>query len=182
MEAPTARLISKIYTLDNIAAKNLLMQYEWMIKWVQWALDEIGDDDFEESAYEGGNSAVWLLGHLIVSDDDFSLYMGTGDRLYPEYVSMFGTNTKPVPIDEYPSINELKVAWKKVCEKNMEVYKSFTDEVLLEKHNRINEEGEDFIKTKGEVAGVWQLHQAYHAGQIGQIASRLKKEKVKLTA
>ncbi len=162
--------------MDNIAAKNLLTQYEWMIKWVQRALDEIEIDDYDRTAFDGGNTVVWLLGHLIVSDDDFSLYMGTGDRLYPEYVSMFGTNSKPGHIEEYPPVNDLKEAWKKVCEKNMQIYKSFTDEVLMEKHNRINEEGEDFIKTKGEVAGVWQLHQVYHAGQIAQIASRLKKE------
>ncbi len=163
--------------MNNPVSEHLLMQWKWMLQWMDWVFQELSDEDFKEAVFDGGNTGIWILGHLIVSDDDLSLYFGKGTYLYPEYIDLFKSGTKPKPASEYPSIPELKEAWKRVCDKNEALYKEMNDEELNEPHALFKDGENNFVKTKGETASVWQLHQLYHAGQLGVLASRIKKQK-----
>ena len=152
-----------------------------MLKWVNGPLNSLTDEDLSITVTDGGNTGISVLGHIIVSDDDFSLYMGKGDFIYPGYRDFFASGSVQRLVDEYPDVKELRDAWVKVCDKNRKIYESFTDEELNQPHARIKgvdgEEGEDFVKTKAEVAAVWQFHQVYHAGQLGALQAKIKKQK-----
>ena len=161
--------------MSNPVAKHLMMQWEWMLNWVNGSLDDLSDKDLETNIYDTGNTGIWILGHLIVSDDDFSLYVDRGDFIFPQYREYFASGSVQRSINEYPAVPELRDAWAKVAEKNRKIYSSFTDEELTKPHARINEKGQDFVKTRGEVAAVWQFHQVYHAGQLGVLLSKIKK-------
>ncbi|MCB0725766.1 MAG: DinB family protein [Ignavibacteriae bacterium] len=163
--------------MENPVAKHLMMQWEWMLNWVNGPLGSLSDEDLLNTITESGNSGIWILGHLVISDDDFSLYMGKGDFIYPGYREYFASGSVQRPVNDYPPVKELREAWINVCEKNRTIYLSLTDEELEQPHARINVEGEDFVKTKAEVAGVWQFHQVYHAGQLGVLLSKIRKQK-----
>ncbi|CAF4558242.1 unnamed protein product [Rotaria sp. Silwood1] len=80
----------KNLTMDNPVSKYLAQQYEAMVEWVNGTVNSLSDEDLKMEVSLGKNHGIWLLGHLVVADDDFSLYMGKGELLYPEIYETFG--------------------------------------------------------------------------------------------
>ena len=160
-------------TITDVFAK----QYDVMVEWVNGVLSGLADEDFNLELAPGKNNGVWILGHLIVCDDDFSEYMGKDEILYPQYIELFGQHTKVQSPEKYPSVKELRESWKKVCEKNVKVYKQITDEELKEDHALVKNAEDDYFKTKENIIMHWQLHEMYHAGQLAVILSICGKSK-----
>ena len=163
--------------MENPVSKKFMQQYELMVGWINETMKGLSDDDFKQELSPGKNHGVWLLGHMIVCDDDFSLYMGKGNLLYPEYAEIFGQGGKIQPAENYPSVAELRNCWTKVCEKNMKIYPELKDSEFDEPHALVKDPETDFFKTKGRVIMAWQLHQMYHDGQLGVLLSRAGKSK-----
>lgn len=158
--------------MENPICNSYFRQWKMLIKdWVNLTLSLIKEEDLKLEVSPGKNHGVFILGHLVTSDDDFSVYMGKGDLLFPDYQKMFGTGAKLLPPDQYPTATEILEKWKAVCEKNEKIYKEFKDSELSEYHALCNDPGKDFFKTKERVIQAWQLHLAYHAGQLGIIES-----------
>ena len=164
-------------TSSNRTVQKFHEQWKDMRDWVNGVIEPLSDEEFKTELSPDKSTGVWILGHLVVCDDDFSLYMGRGELLYPGYIEKFGQGTKPIPADEYPSVKELKDAWGKVCEKNDMVYGDLKDSELDEYHALVKNPEEDYFKTKFRIITHWQLHQMYHAGQLGVILSRVGKAK-----
>ncbi len=163
--------------MNNILSKQFQRQYEMMVEWVNGTIDPLTDDEFKMEIYPGKNHGVWLLGHLVTSDDDFSMFMGKGEVMFPEYYEVFGQGSKLLPPEEYPPVSELRSAWKKVCEKNRKIYSELTDDELQLPHALVKNIDKDYFKTKERVIMAWHLHQLYHAGQLGIIISQAGKSK-----
>jgi uncharacterized damage-inducible protein DinB len=163
--------------MDNIIAKKFFQQYEMMVGWINETMGGLSDEDFKTELSPGKNHGVWILGHMIVCDDDFSLYMGKGELLYPEFAETFGQSSKILPVEDYPPVAELKGWWNKVCLKNKKIYSELKDSEFDEPHALVTDFEKDFFKTKGRVVMAWQLHQMYHNGQLGVILSRAGKSK-----
>lgn len=147
--------------------------------WIGGWLNSLTDENLKTEVAPGQNHGVYILGHLIVSDDDFSGYMGKGDYLYPDYRKMFGQNSKCLSPENYPPVPELREAWRKVCEKNQKIYEELTDEELEQYHAIPQDPAHpenDYFRTKARIIMAWQLHQAYHVGQLGVIHSKLNKK------
>jgi len=166
--------------MENQIVKRFAEQYENMAEWVGMNIEPLNDDEYKWELSPGKNHGVWLLGHLITSDDDFSLFMGRGEMLYPEYPAIFGEGSKLQSVDNYPSVAVLKEQWKNVVEKNKKVYADLKDAELDERHGMIKDYEDykkDSFKTKMSVIMHWQLHQMYHAGQLGILVSRAGKSR-----
>ncbi len=163
--------------MENIISKKYLQQYELMVGWINETLSGLSDEDFKTELSPGKNHGVWILGHLIVSDDDFSLYMGKGDLLYPELAEVFGQGSKIQSPENYPSVGDLKARWDRVYLKNKKIYSELIDSEFDEAHALVKDPESDFFKTKGRVIMAWQLHQMYHNGQLGVILSKKGKSK-----
>jgi uncharacterized damage-inducible protein DinB len=165
--------------MENRASKHFYEQWQMLVRdWIGGWLNSLSDEDLKTEISPGKNNGVYILGHLIVSDDDFSKYMGKGGYLFPEYRKMFGQNSKCLPPENYPPVSELRVAWKKVCDKNRKIYEELTDEELEQPHALIEDPAhpeKDYFRTKGRIIMAWQLHQAYHVGQLGVIHAKLNK-------
>lgn len=161
--------------MDNPVSKYLAAQYDSMVNWVNGNIDPLTDDELKMELSPGKNHGIWILGHLIVSDDDFSLYMGKGDLLFPEYYEIFGAKSKLQPVESYAPASLLRKQWKEVIEKNKKIYAELTDEELKLPHAKVDEFENDFFKTKENIAKFWQLHQMYHAGQLSILVSRAGK-------
>ncbi len=163
--------------MDNPVSKHLADQFEAMVDWVNGSINPLTNEDLKMELSPGKNHGIWLLGHLVVCDDDFSLYMGKGELLYPEIYEIFGYGSKPLPPEEYWPAEKLRECWKKVCEKNRKIYSELTDAELKEQHAKVEDIEKDYFKTKERICTYWQLHQMYHAGQLGILVSRAGKSK-----
>lgn len=163
--------------MENILSKQFEKQYDMMLEWVDGFLNSLSDDDFKTELAPGKNHGVWLFGHIIVCDDDFSVYMGKGELLYPEIAEVFAQGSKLMPVEKYPPVKELKDQWKKVCEKNKKIYSELIDKELSEPHAMVKDFETDYFKTKERVVIAWQFHQVYHAGQLGVLVSKAGKNR-----
>ncbi len=163
--------------MENVLVQQYLKQYRMMLEWVDGQLNALSDEEYNLELSPGKNTGIWILGHLVVSDDDFSVFLGKGELLFPEYTEVFGQGSKLQKAEIYPSVSKLKEAWKKVSEKNLEIYSGLTDKELNEPHSMVKNYETDYFKTKDKVIMAWHLHQAYHAGQIAILVSRVGKNK-----
>jgi hypothetical protein len=161
--------------MSNKTAKQFAAQFDAMADWVSGNIDPLTDEELKMEIAPGKNHGVWLLGHLITSDDDFSVYMGKSPLLYPEYYKLFGQGSKLQPVENYPSIPLLREQWKNVVEKNKKIYAELTDEELEEFHAKAKDPEKDYFKTKQRIVIFWQLHQMYHAGQLGVLVTKAGK-------
>ncbi len=151
--------------------KFISAQYDMVIEWMTGIVEAFSDDDFRLELAPGKNHALWILGHLVTSDDDLSVYLGKGELLFPAYSEVFSQGKKLIPFEQCPPPQELKEALRKVFEKNKAIFASLSSEELSEPHALIGDQENDYFKTKGRVVSAWHLHQLYHTGQLGAILS-----------
>jgi uncharacterized damage-inducible protein DinB len=161
--------------MENEISKYLLNQFTEMSEWVNMYIEPLSDDELKMEFSEGKSHGVWILGHLIKYEDDFSVYMGKDDLLYPEYDELFKTGSKLLPVENYPPIQLLRKQWKEVIEKNKKIYSQLTDEELKSAHGKMEDPEKDFFKTKERVAMFWHLHAMYHAGQFSVLIAKAGK-------
>jgi uncharacterized damage-inducible protein DinB len=151
--------------------KFISAQYDMVTDWMMGIINNFTDDELKLEIAPGKNYALWIVCHLVASDDDFSMFMGRGGLLYPEYAELFSQGKKLIPFEQCPSPKDVRNALEKVIEKNKLVYSSLNDEELNEPHALMNDPENDFFKTKARVIMAWQLHQVYHTGQLASILS-----------
>lgn len=163
--------------MENPLSKKFAEQFELTVWWINDTLSRLSDNDFNLELFPGKNHGVWILGHLVVSDDDFSKFMGRGELLFPEYSEIFRQGSKVLPVENYPSVSELKKCWDDVCQKNRKIYLDLKDFEFDEPHAMLEDAEKDFFKTKGKVIMTWQLHQMYHNGQLAALLSKAGKSK-----
>lgn len=147
----------------------------WRVKneWVDYALGRVSDENLAREVAPGRNHGVWILGHLIASDDDLAMYLGRGGRRFPEYEALFQTRSVLRPVSEYPAPERLRREWKELCEANERLFAELTDAELDEPHALIGENpDDDYFKTKRECVLNWAAHQLYHAGQLVLLVPR----------
>lgn len=134
------------------------------------------DDYYLNSVAPERNRAIYLLGHLIVANDNLIPLLGFGDKLFPQLEEAFWFNPDR-KIALIPSISELKNNWEKLNESLAAHFNAMETNQWFERHTKVSEE--DFILDKkrnklnaflGRVT-----HQNYH---IGQLALLHKKEAI----
>lgn len=162
--------------MENNTSAKFREQYIMMIEWLNNYINTLLDEEFRLEISPGKNHGVWILGHLISSDDDFSVYMGKGELLFPEYQKLFGQGSRLQPPESYPPVSELKNKWNMLFEKNKKIYSELKDHELDEIPENADENFTGYFKTKGIVVMAWNLHQMYHGGQLGVLAVKAGKK------
>src|ERR1700752_203761 len=107
-----------------------------MRDWVNMYLDELSDEELNTDIIPGKNHGVWILGHLVASDDTLTEYLGCGPGLFAE-TQRFAQSTALIPVEECPAPSVLRNQWKKVCEKNDAAYRQLLDDDLDQPHAMI---------------------------------------------
>src|SRR5579872_2714595 len=134
----------------------LRLQRKTMVDWVDMYVDAITDDELRMEIVSGRNNGVWILGHLIASDDDLSLYINKQPMLFPELQPLFKQGSTVQNPDQYPPVPELRQKWIAVCEKNEDLFNGLSDDMLDEYHEMIKgDPSEDYFKTKEVVIINW---------------------------
>jgi uncharacterized damage-inducible protein DinB len=164
--------------MENKITGRYLTMFRQMRDWCNGNIDTLSDEELAQEVVPGKNHGVWLLGHLVVCEDDLSLYLGKGDVLFPKSRDLFSQGMKVIPVSECPPASELRRQWKEVCIKNEKIYTELRDEELDEPHCQIEGDiKDDYFKTKGNVVNMWILHTMYHCGQLGLLVSKCGKSK-----
>lgn len=149
-----------------------------MANWTSGNIKTLSDEDLKKSYAEGKNHGVWILGHLIESEDELSKFLGKADMLFPEYEETFGQGSTLEKVENYPFISKLREQWSIVLEKNKGVLSNMLDSELDEPHCMpMDSSLSDFFKTKGRCMMIWILHQMYHTGQLAILVSLAGKSK-----
>lgn len=160
--------------MGNSIAKQFFEQWKAMVEWVNENLELLTDEELQAELSPGKNHGVWLLGHIIESEDNLSVYLGKAPRLYPEYEAIFGQRSKLLPVGEYPLVALLRSQWVGVVAKNETILSQMPDAEWNEPHAKLQpgEEETDYFATKGRCIMIWILHQNYHNGQLSLLVSK----------
>ncbi len=144
-----------------------------MISWASGYIDRLADEDFTSELAPGRNHGVWVLGHLIESEDELSKFLGKGEMLFPEYEETFGMKSKLLPPSEYAPVATLREQWKQVVAKNDAMFRNLKDAEWDEPHALVKGNvKDDFYGTKGRCVYLWNLHQMYHVGQLALLFAK----------
>lgn len=156
----------------RIEVDSLKKQRESMYFWFDFVLK---NDDIhavlQRELLPGKNSGVWLLGHVVASDDDIGLYLGTHEIQFPDVAELFSSGKSYDPSAKYPETEYLLDCWRRVGERTLQAYDELTDADLDTPHARLGSKSveEDFFGTKRNVLYHWTNHQLYHLGQLSTL-------------
>ncbi len=152
----TEQIIKQIiasWTSRNVAVTNFFKLHD-------------NDDVYLNELAPGRNRPIYLLGHLIATNDGLLPLFGLGEKLFPELAEF---STQPDRSFEIKlSLNELKKKWETVNAVLTGHFNAMTAAQWLEKHTAVS--AEDFAKepqrNKLNVLIGRTNHQSYHVGQL----------------
>ncbi|HRI87623.1 MAG TPA: DinB family protein [Candidatus Hydrogenedentes bacterium] len=122
---------------------------------------------------------LWLMGHLAFGNDNIlNVILFGGPRTVPrEYTKLFGPHFiggEPVTEDagKYPSWDEVVTVYGQVAEATLHLLKEQVDADLDgAPKGKIPQGTESFFKTYVGTLDMMLLHDSYHRGQLGLLAS-----------
>lgn len=124
------------------------------------------DEDYLAEVAPGRNRAIYLLGHLIATNDGMIPLFGLGERLFPELEMFSGNPDRSFEINA--SVHELKTKWESLNNVLTTHFSKMTVSDWLGKHTAVS--SEDFAKephrNKLNVFLGRTNHQSYHLGQL----------------
>lgn len=159
------------HTNANAATEQIIRQIinAWAAqnKIVTTFFNKYDDTVYESEVAPGRNRAIYLLGHLIASNDGMLPMFGLGERLFPQLEAIF-SGTPDRTFDEIPSIAELKNNWSLLNTTLAAHFATLTVEDWLDRHSRVSEAdfALDPLRNKLNVLISRTIHQGYHAGQL----------------
>src|ERR1700741_3144844 len=126
----------------------------------------LSPQQLEQQVAPGKNRLIYLWGHLAAVNDRLLPLLGIGERLHPEFDSMFISNPdKSIALTV--SKQSLKTAWQEINEKLWEGLSKFSDSDWAQRHTAVSEqdfEREPHRNRFGVLLGR-TAHLAYHLGQ-----------------
>ncbi|MBK8474049.1 MAG: DinB family protein [Sphingobacteriales bacterium] len=163
-------------TMNTVAA--FAEQWQILTHWISTTINRLSDEDLARSIAPNRNHGIWILGHLIQSEDELAVYWGRADFLFPHYNDLFGIGTPLLPVADYPAPGLLRQHWAQINERNRQAIATFTDAEWDEPHALISPQNpieKDFFKTKGRTFLFWNLHQTLHLGQLNVLMNKKSK-------
>jgi hypothetical protein len=130
-------------------------------------INSISDDRLMDEIAPGKNRGIYLLGHVLVVNDDALPVLNFGNKLYPELIDIF-LKSPDKAVGKIPSATELRTAWKLLNEQMTDKMNSLSADNWFDKHNSVS--AEDFAKephrNKLNIIITRTTHLCYHSGQL----------------
>jgi uncharacterized damage-inducible protein DinB len=127
----------------------------------------LSDEQLTQEIVPGKNTIVYLIGHLVASNDSMIGLFGLGQRQYAHYDEPF-LKMPDKSGQTLASVSELREAWKHSNETLSAYFAEMTPEDWMSKHTAMTDE--DFAKEPGRNKMSVLLnrtsHVAYHLGQM----------------
>ena len=135
-------------------------------------LAEIPEDKLLHQPFEGANHALWVMGHLAVTDDWLAgVYDGGGKTLPEQYERLFGMGSKPVnDSGAYPPAAKVRQSFDAACRRLQGAIAGASEAGLAEP---LPKELEGFAPDKLAMALKLAWHEGLHAGQLTVIRKSL---------
>ena len=135
-------------------------------------ISDIPPDKLHHQPTEGGNHALWILGHLAVSDDLFlSKLGGTPAKCAEDWFKRFGMGSKPSPnAKDYPPVAEVKDHLAARREDLLVWFKSMDEAKLRES---LPAGWTEFAPTYAGLMFSMAWHEGLHGGQLTIIRKSL---------
>ena len=154
-------------TGNELAVKMVFDRWNALLKNCDAILDAIADENLQKEIAPGKNRGVYLLGHLIAVHDDMLTLLNLGEKEHADLFELF-VKSPDRAVSEIPSVQELKMIWKKQVELLATKFESLSADNWFEKHTAVADE--DFIKephrNKLNIIITRTTHLAYHVGQL----------------
>jgi hypothetical protein len=152
----TEQIIQQVLTMwtsRNTAVTNFFNKYS--------------EADYLGEVAPGRNRAIYLLGHLIATNDGLLPLFGLGERLFPELEAPFSTQPDR-SVETLPSLDTLKKQWETVNTRLTQHFNALSVSDWLSRHAAVSEA--DFAaephRNKLNVLISRTNHQSYHLGQL----------------
>lgn len=124
------------------------------------------NDVYLKQVAPGRNTAVYLLAHLVATNDGINTLLGLGERLFPELAPLAAEPETGVAFKL--SIDELKTQWAALNEFLESKFNAMSVSEWLEKHTAVT--AEDFLlnplRNKLSILISRASHENYHRGQL----------------
>jgi DinB family protein len=126
----------------------------------------LSPEQLEQEVAPGRNRLIYLWGHLAAVNDRLLPLLGIGERLHPEFDSMFISNPDR-SVQLTVSGQSLKTAWQDIHRKLWDGFSEFSASDWEQRHTAVSEE--DFKRephrNRFTVLLGRTAHLAYHLGQ-----------------
>jgi hypothetical protein len=119
----------------------------------------------------GKNRLIYLWGHLTAVHDRMLPLLFLGQRLHPEFDSLFLSNPDK-SIAELPPVQEIKKAWDDVNNTLLAGFASLSETAWLQKHAAVSDEefAKDPQRNRFAVLLSRTTHISFHLGQTALIS------------
>ncbi len=128
--------------------------------------DSQTDENLQKEIAPGRNRVVYLMGHLVASNESMMTLFGFGPRVYSSYDEVFLKNPdKALPT---PDVAQLRKAWKETHETLFRNFEHMTVNDWLGRHTAMTDEDLAKEPTRNKLSVLINRtnHVAYHLGQI----------------
>lgn len=120
-------------------------------------IHKLNDEDLRKDVALGRNSGLYLLGHLIASNDLLMPLFGFGEKMYPEYEKIFLCCPDKCA-QNFPTVKEVKSHWFSLNEHLILKFASINEKQWSQEDEKLHHQ----LKTMLTIVN----HQCYHLGQL----------------
>ena len=135
-------------------------------------VDDIPVEKICSKPLDGTNHALWVLGHLAVTDDWFACTLANRESVIDEsWGPLFGMKSEPSDDPStYPSIDEIKAGLQRARQSLLTGFESLDEQQL---QGPVPDELEGFAPNVGGAAFTLAWHEGFHAGQLSAVRRSL---------
>ncbi|MBL4591593.1 MAG: DinB family protein [Phycisphaerales bacterium] len=137
---------------------------------------DLKGESLAQPTVNGGNHALWILGHLVYSECSITHSMILGKESCPlqDWKDLFGYGSEPkCDASIYPDFDELLAKWEEVRAFTLSTLDSMSDDDLDKPAPGCPEEWAAFFGTIGLCFGMKITHPMMHYGQLADIRRSL---------
>jgi len=127
-------------------------------------LEGFQDDRQFDRPAEKANSVNWVAGHMASSRYGVANMLGVNDKC--PWGDLYDMGSDVADISKYPSLDEIKSAWKEISAKVLKGLEDVEEEQLIKEPPWKAPGVEHSIR--GSVAFM-SFHESYHLGQLGYL-------------
>lgn len=120
-------------------------------------IHKLNEEDLKKDVALGRNSGLYLLGHLIASNDLLMPLFGFGEKMYPEYEKIF-LCCPDKSSQNFPTVKEVKSHWFSLNENLVLKFASINEKQWIMEDEKSHHQ----LKTMLTIVN----HQCYHLGQL----------------
>ena len=153
-------------TTEKSLIDSALRGWKFNVERAEELFGTLSPEQLEREVAPGKNRLIYLWGHLAAVNDRLLPLLGIGERLHPEFDSMFISNPdKSVALTV--SKESLKPAWQEINQKLWEGFSKFSDSDWVQRHAAVSEQDFEREPHRNRFAVLLgrTAHLAYHLGQ-----------------